>query len=136
MTRRADWEDRLHAFLGPITDKPHNYGSHDCLLFVAGAIEAVTGVDHAKGHRGKYKSMAGASRHLRSIGFDKPEAMLDSLFDEKPVGFAQRGDIVLTPDGIPGLCIGSTALVVGMIEDGPEGLIHVPRALWSKAWTV
>lgn len=134
--RLPDWEKRLHAYLASIRRDPHLYGKHDCLLHCASVIEAVTGADLADAHRGKYKSQATAVRHLKSLGFETPDQMLDSALEEKPVGFAGRGDIVLTPPDVsgwpvPGVCVGAVALCVGT-----EGLVREPRARWLKAWSV
>jgi hypothetical protein len=138
MKRRRDWEQRLHAIIVAKRDLPHEFGKHDCLLWTADAVKAVTGKDFGKGHRSKYKSLASAYRHLQEMGFDSPEALLDSLFPVKPIGFAGRGDIALcrTPTGDnPGVVIGSDALVVG--EQGETvGLVRVARKDWLKAWGV
>lgn len=137
--RHPNWEQRLSAFVSKSFERPHEYGGHDCLLFPAGAVKAVTGKDFGRGHRGKYRSPASAVRHLKSMGFTSPEALLDSLFEERPVSFAQRGDLVLVPgDGgwdFPGVCYGDTALVIADIE-GREGLFESPRHEWLKAWAV
>jgi hypothetical protein len=136
MTKRhPQWETRLVEFIAAVRDKPYEYGQHDCLLFAANVAKAVTGKDHGRGHRGKYNSAASASRYLRSLGHDNPESLLDSLFDEKPVGFAGRGDIVLASDGIPAVCMGAFALSVGQ-EGNRHGLVGVPRSDWIKAWAV
>lgn len=135
--RHPLWEARLSAYLIAVRTAPHVYGAHDCLLHPAAAVEAVTGVDLGSAHRGKYNSQASAVRHLKRLGFASPEALLDSLFDEVPVGFAQRGDLVLTPpnaDGewaIPGVCFGASAHCVS-----PHGLVTEPRHRWLKAWKI
>ncbi len=104
------------------------------MLHCGDAVEAVTGKNLSKKHRGKYRSQATAVRHLKSLGFDTPEQMLDSLFDEIPVGFAQRGDIVLTPPNddsgwpVPAVCLGAKAQCAGGIFE--------PRSRWLKAWKV
>lgn len=133
--RRGDWEAQLAAYLAEAHDRPHAYGRHDCMTFVAGAIEAVTGKDFAKGHRGKYKSAATAARHLKSLGYASPAEMIAAHLEEKPIGYAQRGDIVLDGEGIPGVVIGGEALFVGC-EEGREGLVRQPRKAWAKAWAV
>lgn len=136
MGRHPQWEARLHAFIEKHMPKPYEWGSHDCLMFAAGVAKAVTGKDHARGHRGKYQSQASAYRYLKDkLGADSPEALLDKLFSQKPVGFAQRGDLVMTDDGIPALCMGAFALSVGQ-EGNREGLVRVPRADWVKAWAL
>jgi hypothetical protein len=136
--RKPDWEHRLHEIIQKNRHRPYEPGQWDCLLFPAAAVKAITGKDFGRGHRGKYKSVASAYRHLKQMGFTSPAELLDSLFDEKPIGFAGRGDIVLcrTPTGDnPGICVGGTALVVG--EDGTaQGLVHVGRENWLKAWAV
>lgn len=136
--RLVDWEQRLNDYIAEASPKPYAYGRHDCLLHCATAVKAVTGTDHGKKHRGKYKSAASASRYLRSLGADSPEQFLDGLFEEKPVGFAQRGDLVLVDiaeQRLPGVCLGDKAAVVGEIE-GFEGLILIARPAWVKAWSV
>lgn len=135
--RHPDWEQRLVAYAMSVATTPHEYGRHDCLLHCGYAAEAVTGKNFTKKHRGKYKSHATAVRHLRCLGFQSPEAYLDSLFEEGPIGFAQRGDLVLTPANdeggwkLPGVVVGDVALCVTN-----SGLIAEPRARWVKAWKV
>ena len=133
--RLPDWEARLIACATANTARPHVFGEWDCLLAPAAFVEAVTGADHGKQHRGKYDSQAKAYRHLQRLGFANPEALLDSLFEEKPVGFAQRGDLVLSDDGIPGVCMGGFAVAPG--EEGERaGMVRKPRSAWVKAWKV
>lgn len=131
--RHPLWAQRLSAVLEKNARRPYAYGQWDCLLFPAAVVKAVTGKDYGRGHRGKYKSAASASRYLRSLGHDTPESYLDSLFPEKPVGFAQRGDLVLADDGVPAACMGAYALSVG---EGEAGMVRVPRSQWVKAWRV
>jgi hypothetical protein len=130
-----DWPARLHAFVTEHRSTPYQWGEHDCLLFAAKAVHALTGKDHRKKYRGKYSSFASAYAYMKKLGHDSPESLLDKLFDEKPVGFAQRGDLVLASDGIPALCMGAFALSVGQ-EGNSEGLVRVPRRDWVKAWAV
>lgn len=144
MTERHPlWEQRLHEFVAKNLNRPHVYGEFDCLLMPAGAATAVTGHDHARGHRRKYKSHATAHRYLKTkFGVDRPEQLLDKLFPLKAVGFAQRGDFVLCAvdvmvetgqaGEVVGLCMGSFALV-----PAADGLQRVPRGeRWLKAWAV
>lgn len=135
MTRLPDWEPRLTAYLAEVAARPHEYGRHDCLLFVAGAVKAQTGTDFARGHRGKYSSAATAARYLKRLGFDSPALMVEANLPPKSVWFAQRGDIVADQDGVPGVCVGGEALFVGM-EEGREGLVRLPRTAWTRVWAV
>src|SRR5258708_4686376 len=54
MKRLEDWVVRLEAFIKERTAQPFKWGSQDCCLFAADAIEAITGVDLAADFRGKY----------------------------------------------------------------------------------
>lgn len=149
--RLPDWESRLHAFLEGAFDRPHAYASHDCLVgLTAGVLEALTGEDHAAEHRGKYRSQAGAVRHLKRLGYASPEALLDDRLEAKPIAFAQRGDLVLVPGNliedmppswsIPAVCYGDYALVIAeaaVLGGTPrQGLGRVPRRYWLKAYAV
>lgn len=146
--RHAQWEERLHAALLDMSAKPYAWGRHDCLMLCAAVAKAVTGKDHARGHRGKYDSHAKAYRYLKdTFGVGSPEALLDNLFREKRVGFAGVGDLVLcrvdalagaggeaVPGDVPGVVVapGDVALVAG-----ESGLERVPRGdRWLKAWAV
>ena len=138
--RHPLWERRLIDYLTDVARRPHAYGQHDCMLHPGSGAEAMTGLDFTSAHRGKYRSPASAVRHLNRLGFQSPEQMLDSLFEEVPIGFAQRGDIVLTPAndgaswGIPGVVAGDAALVIA--EGAATGLFPVKRRDWLKAWKV
>src|SRR5207245_2693359 len=125
----------LLALVTEVTDLPYRWGEHDCMLFVGKVIYAVTGEDVGEKHREQYSNEIGAYRYLKKLGHDGPESFLDELLEQKPVGFAQRGDIVLRDDGIPALCMGSFALMVGQ-QDDRDGLFKVPRSDWVKAWAV
>lgn len=135
MTRLPDWEERLSAYLESAFNQPYADGQNDCLLHCGRAVEAVTGVDHYSRFVGRYATKRGALAVMKRLGGDTPEQVLDTLFPERPLGFAQRGDLVLTPDGVPGVSCGEFAVIVG--SDGErEGLIRIPRILWTKAWAI
>lgn len=131
LVRLPGWEDALADYLAEVRDRPHSYATHHCLLFVAGAVKAETGVDLAAGHRRKFKTQAGSVRYLRSLGFRSAEAFVDSLLPEVAPAFAHRGDVVIGEDGIPGLCMGDHALFVS-----EAGLGRAPLGHWVKAWRV
>lgn len=140
MTRLPDWEERLHAFLDGCSVAVFGYGHHrdpaqlDCCMFSAGAVIALTGEDPASEFRGRYRSMAGASRALRTHGAGTLERTLDAKFEERAAAFARRGDLVMVDQAV-GVCIGADALFVGE-EDAPAGLVRRVRADWSKCWAV
>lgn len=135
MERLSCWEARLGGLLEARGQEPHAYGRNDCMIFAAAAVEAVTGLDLAKAHRGKYRSAAGASRYLRSLGHDTPADMVTVHLPEQPVAMAQRGDIVADADGVPGVCIGAKVAFVGL-EGSRAGLVTKPLLECSRAWRV
>lgn len=147
MNRHPQWEARLHELITASLNRPHEFGSFDCLLMPADVVKAVTGKDHARGHRRKYKSLAGAYRYLKTaFGVESAAGLLDSLFPEKKVGFAGVGDLVLcridVGEGLDGPTAGDVPGVVAAPGDvalvaGADGLQRVPRGdRWLKAWAV
>lgn len=133
----SDWDARFEAWLEASWSLRPRFGTHDCLLDVAAAIEAQTGRDFAEGHRGAYQGAQGAADHLTALGFDGAEALLDTILDPVAPAFAQRGDIALACmdglDPVPGVVIGGEALFV---VHGHRARLRLPRPLWVKAWAV
>jgi hypothetical protein len=135
MNRLPDWEARLSAYLAPLMDgAAFVWGKTDCALVTADAVLAMTGEDIAAPFRGKYSTAAGSARALKRYGAGDLKATFDTLLPPKPIGYARRGDVVMS-DGAVGICIGGTALFIGE-RDGVDGLYRVDRAEWSDAWSV
>ena len=132
MIRLPDWEQRLSALISDNRNRPYEISQWDCLLWPAAAVKAQTGTDYGKDHVGKYDSFASAYTYLNSLGFASPADLLASMFSEIPVGFAQRGDIIIADDGIPAVCIGALALSIG---EG-VGFVGVIRSQWTRAFAV
>jgi hypothetical protein len=129
--RLPDWEARLHEYLDSVAAEPFAYGKHDCALFVAGVVNAMTGHDFGAPFRGRYKSAAGAVRALRLYGAGNLESTLTAAlgFPVHP-SRAGRGDIVT--DGISaGVCMGGVAKFATDI-----GMTDLPRSAWRQAWVV
>lgn len=140
IARLPDWEQRLAAYLDEVRTTPFRYGRHDCALYAAGAVLAMTGSDLADAYRGRYRSVAGSIRLLRTQGQGTLEATVDALFTERAVGFARRGDLAMH-GGSLGVVIGADAMFITETQADDhrvvgQGLERVPRALWDKAWAV
>lgn len=81
------------------------YGERDCCLWVANAVEAMTGVDIAAAFRGRYHSRAEAMDLCeqysggRSIRYLVTKALREQGLVQAPASTAQRGDIVLVRRG-------------------------------------
>lgn len=132
--RLPDWEARLHDYLAACERATFAWGTLDCVLFSAGAVLAMTGVDPAAAARGHYTTAIGSVRALRRYGDGTLIRTLNARFARQPIGFAKRGDLVMV-DGMVGVCIGADAVFVGE-NDGVAGLVRFPRATWSRAWVV
>ena len=134
MTRRADWEARLHDYIASLAEAEFRWGKLDCALFAAGAVQAMTGADPAARYRGHYTTARGSVRALRKWGAGTLPATIDALFEPIGPAFARRGDLVMVGDAV-GVCFGADALFIGE-QNGAAGLVRFGRALWSKAWRV
>lgn len=93
MTRFLDWPERLNDFLEGRRERPFSWGDNDCVLFAADAVLAMAGEDIVALWRG-YDNEREALRRLRDVGGMRGLMEIVGL-PEKPVGLAQRGDLVL-----------------------------------------
>lgn len=128
--RFSDWEALLSEWLGTAQGRPYAWGEHDCMLHVADAVAALTGVDPLASSRGRYSTRAGAYRQLRRLRAETCVALLDRWFTRIPPGFAQRGDVAAVEDA-PGVVLGGHARM--LLHDGA---VMAPRRTWTAAWAV
>ena len=77
--RLYDWEARLAQYVARVAREGFLLGRHDCALFAAGGVEAVTGTDPAASWRGAYDTLAGGVRLIRAAGFDDHIAAAEAL---------------------------------------------------------
>lgn len=127
------WEHRLAAAVASARSQPFAWGSHDCATWAFDLRQDLTGgPDVAARWRGHYRTAMGATRVMRRLGWADLAAMGRALLGEPhpTVLFAQRGDVVLGPDGF-GICLGAQA--VGM---APAGLVTLPLSACRLAWPV
>jgi len=130
-TRLPDWSTRLQAIVALRLSTPFAWGAHDCVLFAADCVRAVTGVDPAAGMRGRYVTERQARRLLRQRGGLARLAAAHLGPEVSPL-LAQRGDI--------GLCEHEGRVLLAVcngdhwLAPGPQGLGHLERA--RRAWRV
>jgi hypothetical protein len=144
MQRKMHWATRAyHEFLLSRAHTPFRWGRHDCALFAADGIRAMTGVDIAKSFRGKYYDEASAIAAIASIAGGttvadaaawcaKQHNLPELTFPLK----AQRGDLCVFED--------SGRLVTGLIHlngrhivaAGESGLRRIPITEIVRAWHV
>ena len=141
-TRLPDWEMRLSNFMQANERRAFEWGQWDCILFACAAAEAITGEDRAAQYRGRYSDNEGARAALRELGKGTLLRTVDSQFARKPVGNAQRGDLVWR-DGCVGVCLGDKAAFLTEPElldiyAAPRlgNYVLLPRRFWQKAWKV
>lgn len=116
MTRHPDWTNQLLAYLAASARRPFELGQHDCALFAAGAVAAMTGVDFAADWRGKYKTLKDGQRIMRAAGYRDQIDFVAQHFEEVAVAEAQVGDLAVVPtnDGPAlGVVQGASIYVLG-----------------------
>ncbi len=141
MRRVKNWDIKLWAFLEKAERKSFRWGQHDCAIFACNCIKKITGLDVAKPWRGKYKTLRGAAGVLLRIAggglvLVAEKIAAENNFEEVPVSFARRGDVVLRAGKLgPALCVvGSDGVFA--VGPGPDGLERVPVANCSRAWRI
>jgi hypothetical protein len=132
--RFPDWRARLLEYLIEVSRIPFEDGVHDCALFLAGGVNAMTGVDFAAPYRGRYTTLRGGIRILRKAGFRDHVALAEASLPRKPVALANEGDgaCVDTPDG-PALGIVQGSQIYFL---SPAGLGFLPLTSAHTVWEV
>lgn len=132
--RRPDWRGRLATYLAGLAGAPFRPGHHDCALFAAGAVEAMTGADLAADYRGTYRTIKAGRDALAAVGYASHVALVADYCPEVPAALAQVGDLAALP--------GDGGDALGIIQGGavyvltPSGLALVNRLHITKAFRV
>jgi hypothetical protein len=144
LTRTPHWATReLHQFLLARAQQPFAWGTNDCCLFPADAIQAFTSVDLAAAFRSKYTSEATALALIHSVtgGTTVADAAAwcaqqHGLTEYRHPLMAKRGDLVVMQNG--------AALVAGIVHlngrhlvtIAATGLVRLPISAVQRAWSV
>lgn len=134
LQRIPTWRTALHETVEAHRRVPFAWGQHDCALFAADCIKAMTGLDLATGFRGSYHSASGAQRALKRAGYADLVALAANFFEETTPMMAGAGDIAAfeTPDGWAlGVVVGERVTVLG-----PDGLGSLDRLDAAKAFRI
>lgn len=132
----AQWEHNFETYLEAMKGKRFRWGVHDCVIFVAGAVESMTGTWPLPSIE-KYRTRRQAARALlKHTDLDLEDACdwvadAHGLINVHP-SIVQTGDVVLLRDGLNhnSLCIFykgsplapcSAGLGVGEIEEAIRG---------------
>src|SRR5690349_5769964 len=133
-TRFSDWTDRLSTYVDRCRDERFKWGKHDCLLFAAGAVKALTGECVGDEWEGRYSTKREAAALIRELGFKSyRQAVTAKLGKSFHPALAQRGDIVMRGRSVLGVCLGKYSYFVGR-ERGHEGLVAWPTLDCTAAW--
>lgn len=138
--RLPDWKTRLGDYVTEAFQLPFEPGHTDCAMFVAGAVHAMTGVDFAAGFRGRYSTLEGGIKALRTVGWHSHIAVIAAHFEEVHPAFAGAGDIAMLddpthPTGMEALGIVQGEHVYAIRADG-LGVGIAPRTDMLRAWRV
>ena len=133
--RLPDWRVRLAEYLARTARVPFRPGRHDCALFAAGAVQAMTGCDLAAQWRGAYRTLKAGQAALRAAGFEDHVALAATLFAEVSPSFAQVGDLAVLPGDETG---GALRVVqgAGVYVLRPEGMAVADRLNIERAFRV
>lgn len=136
--RRQDWPERLAELVEARRAEPFRWGAHDCCLFAADAVLALTGRDPAAAWRGRYATEAEAEAVLAEAGSLVETVALACAaagLPEIPApAAARRGDLALINQGnqpAMGVVLGEA-----IAAPGPDGLACVPLDRAIRAWAV
>lgn len=118
--RTKGWQKRLTAYVDAQRATPFRPGRMDCALFAAGAVEAMTGVDLARGWRG-YRTLRAGLKRLEEEGIgDHIELAAEHLREIPDPRRLGPGDVAVIRQG--------EELVLGIVQGryvyvaGPRGV--------------
>lgn len=126
------WRRRFDALVRDRMNRPFAWGTHDCCMWAADCVLAITGTDPAAAYRGSYSTEAEAMALLDSLG--GLEAIGAMAGPACPALTARIGDIgIVSGSGAQtlGVCIGT-----GWLAPAAAGLAHLPLTSARRAWRV
>lgn len=129
--RLPDWQPRLAQLVTQRMRHPLQWGVHDCCIWAADAVLAVTGADLADGLRGTYSTQPEAEARLLQLG-GLTALCVARLGPVVRTAMAQPGDVGLASvQGVRALvvCGGGNFLAVGA-----AGLVPVPSESVARVW--
>ena len=131
--RRRDWVSRLLETVESAQGRPFAWGQHDCCLFAARCIDAMTDSKWAIDLELWYWDEATALAYIESEGSIR--ASVSRRFgDPVPPLLARRGDIVLVDSPIGEavtVCVGPS-----LVGAAPSGLTVLPLSAGLCAWRI
>lgn len=146
LTRIQHWATRAyHGFLLDRARTPFIWGQHDCALFAADGVQAITGVDIAADFRGKYSDESSALEAIKTIAGGETVAdaaawcaAKHGLEEWKHPLCAQRGDLVVYRDPATEQIVSGLVHINGrhIVAAGVNGLMKISISNVLRAWHV
>ncbi len=138
------WRERhFHTFPLERARDPFEWGTNDCCLFPANAIQAITGVDIAADFRGKYADEASAFALIQSItgGLTVADAAAycaakHGLVENAHPLMAQRGDLVVMKSGDTLICGIVHLNGRHVVTVATSGLVRLPITTVVRSWRI
>lgn len=140
VVRFPDWPKRLNAHINSLRGQEFGWGEFDCVLFAAGAVQAITGWDPIAPWRGQWSDEGSAYRMMEEVGRGGRaingsalyRAMVYTLGSSIRGQRGKRGDIAYF-EGNCGVIVGTHALFltepsVSMTGIGAMGIRAIERA--------
>lgn len=135
--RKAGWELSFCTWVERAQRRRFEWGQFDCALMAAECIEQITGTHPHPELVGSYYSPIGAARVLQARS--GLSGIMDDLFSQVEVDYAQKGDIVLVlcrdsnRKQSLAICCGVQLLLMG--QERPV-LVNTDEVKKLKAWRI
>lgn len=131
--RLRDWPGRFAALVDSARARPFEWGAHDCCLWAASAVGAITGSDPGSQWRGSYTTPRGALDVLEGLGGLEGAGAMTGKSIAVALAFVGDVGLVTWPDGVESLavCSGHDWMCAG-----DSGLIRLPLDAARAAWGV
>jgi hypothetical protein len=129
--RPAGWEHLLAEHIAAARAGSFRWGTHDCALWCADWVRAITGHDPAEEFRGRYGTEVEATRILGELGYTDLSSAVCAKLSKIPVPLASRGDVLMHPQGMLGICDGPHAIFLTF-----SGVLRAPFLHCANAWEV
>jgi hypothetical protein len=134
VTRLENWPRLLAEELGRAANQPFIWGEHDCALFVAKVVHAVTGNGLPYLYAGTYRDFAGAAEVIAKGG--GLYGIFCQHLGQPHTNYRQagRGDAVLMRLGrLTAGVVDATGEAIASV--GPEGMVRLPLNKASFIWS-
>jgi hypothetical protein len=127
--KKENWPSILFEEIEKARTAPFSWSQHNCAIWCADVVLAMTGTDYAAPFRARVKTEKSARRFLKTKSL---KALVSEQLQEIPVKMAQRGDVVLMIQNeieILGICLGEHAAFINK-----QGLAFFPIDSMTNAW--